>query len=379
MRLAFTLFKYFPYGGVQRDALQIARCCLALGHEVEFFALRWEGPRPEGIPVNLLRDRGLTNHARYAGYAGQVARILDARSFDLVVGFNKMPGLDLYFAADGCFLDKAFRRPWPHRLTRRFRHFAAFERTVFDPQAGTQILFLVRTEIEKYRRHYGTPESRLHLLPPGVIPDRAAGPNFAELRRDLRAELAIAEDDLLVLLIGSGFRTKGLDRALRAIAALPEAFRERTRFVAIGQDRAAPFERLARRLGVARRFRVFAGRDDIPRFLQGADLLIHPAYYENSGMVLLESIIAGLPVLTTDSCGYAHFVTDVGAGRVLPGPYEQAALNAALRDMLTSAEQRQRWRANGIEFGRTADLYNLHSRAARIIDRVGREKLGAGQ
>lgn len=44
---------------------------------------------------------------------------------------------------------------------------------------------------------------------------------------------------------------------------------------------------------------VLKGRSDIPRFLLGADLLIHPAYNENTGTVLLEALVAGLPVLVS--------------------------------------------------------------------------------
>ncbi|WP_163066577.1 glycosyltransferase, partial [Acinetobacter baumannii] len=63
---------------------------------------------------------------------------------------------------------------------------------------------------------------------------------------------------------------------------------------------------------------ILKGRSDIPRFLLGADLLIHPAYNENTGTVLLEALVSGLPVLVTDVCGYAHYIAEADAGRVLP-------------------------------------------------------------
>jgi hypothetical protein len=54
--------------------------------------------------------------------------------------------------------------------------------------------------------------------------------------------------------------------------------------------------------------RILRGTQRHPRFLLGADLLIHPAYNENTGTVLLEALVAGLPVLTTAVCGYAHYI-----------------------------------------------------------------------
>ena len=53
-------------------------------------------------------------------------------------------------------------------------------------------------------------------------------------------------------------------------------------------------------------------------------------------MVILEAIVSGLPVLTTATCGYAFHVKDAAAGRVLPAPFRQDELNAALEEMLCS-------------------------------------------
>ena len=62
---------------------------------------------------------------------------------------------------------------------------------------------------------------------------------------------------------GSGFRVKGLDRAVRSLAALPEAQRAHARLVVIGQNRPMEFELLARKLGVVDRVHFLGGRDDV--------------------------------------------------------------------------------------------------------------------
>src|SRR5690606_38160199 len=118
----------------------------------------------------------------------------------------------------------------------------------------------------------------------------------------------------LVLFVGSGFRAKGLDRAIRSMAALPGELKKRARLLVIGQDQAARYERLARRLGIESQIVFAGGRDDVPLHLLAADVLLHPAYHETTGNVLLEALSAGLPVLTTDSCGWASHVEDSGGG-----------------------------------------------------------------
>lgn len=371
MRLAFVLYKYFPYGGLTRDMVRIARACVARGHQVHVYARSWDDGVPAGIERTCLPAKGVSRHARNRAFQHRLREALAADPVDRVVGFNKMPGLDVYYAADGCLRAKlvAEHGLLAHWLP-RYRHFLAYEAAVFAPKSRTEILMISPTQREVYIEHYGTPAARLHMLPPGIARDRMAADDAAEQRAAFRATHGIGEDELVVLCVGSGFKTKGLDRSLRAMAALPAGLKERTRLIAIGDDKPDRFLRLARRLGVADRFAIWRGRDDIPQVLQGGDLLLHPAYYENTGTVLLEAVIAGLPVLTTAACGYAYHVEAAQAGRVIEDPFVQGRLDAALADMLTSP-QRASWRNNGILYGRTADLYAMPELAAAAIEQLG--------
>jgi UDP-glucose:(heptosyl)LPS alpha-1,3-glucosyltransferase len=124
---------------------------------------------------------------------------------------------------------------------------------------------------------------------------------------------------------------------------------------------------MAASLGLAEQVQILQGRDDIPRFLLGADLLIHPAYNENTGTVLLEAVVAGLPVLTSAVCGYAHYIAEAVAGIVLPEPFAQAAMNAALLRMLSDDAARRQWQTNGLAFAEHADIYDNAEVAADVI------------
>jgi UDP-glucose:(heptosyl)LPS alpha-1,3-glucosyltransferase len=368
MTLAFVLYKYFPYGGLQRDFVRIAQACQRRGNRIRVYTQSWQGEMPDGFELVRVPARALGNHVRNEKFARWVQAHLAANPVDRIIGFNKMPGLDVYYAADPCYEDKArnLRNPL-YRYSPRYRHFSAFERAVFAPELATQILMIAERQVPIFQQHYGTPTERFHMLPPGILPDRRAPPDAPAIRAGLRAEFGLGDDDLLLTQIGSGFKTKGLDRSLRALAALPPELRTRTRFIVIGQDDPAPFLRLAASLGITDRVQILPGRDDVPRFLLGADLLLHPAYNENTGTVLLEGVVAGLPVLTTAACGYAHFITEAGAGEVIHDPFEQAALNAALRDLLTDESRRAACAAAGLRFAEHADIYSLHQRAADVI------------
>ncbi len=367
VKFAFCVFKYFPFGGISRDLERIAGESLARGHVVRVYTLSWEGPAMNGVDVVVAPVKGLTNHARYARFAKWVAEHLREYPVDLVVGMNKMPGIDVYYAGDSCYEEKSqTQRNWLYRSTPRYRTFSNFERAVFGRDSDTEILTISEVQTPLFRRHYGTQWERLHPLPPGIDRSRRASVDRADIRCAFRREFQIGDDERLLLFVGSGFIKKGLDRAIAAFAALPIALRRASRLFVVGEDNAKPFEKRIARLGLTDRITFFSGRDDVPRFLFGADALLLPAYDENTGTVILEAMIAGLPVLVTENCGYAHYVEQANAGLIVHIPYEQQALDDKLVELLTSPE-RGRWRRNGIAFGNRPEIYRLTEAA---VDRL---------
>lgn len=364
MRLAFVLFSWFPHGGLQKDLVKVVRACQAHA-EISIYTLSWDGELLAGVDTIIVPVTGWTATARRANFARYVSSQVRTRH-DRVIGFNRMPGLDFYFAADTCFAERAWRQHgWWYRYTPRARQYLAFERAVFGAEAQTRALLLSPMQRSDYQRWYHTPDVRLIDLPPGISREHRAAADAAYLRAEFRREFGIGDDELLVLQVGSGFRTKGVERSLTALAALSEEVKCKTRYFLVGRD--APDKWLARAtsLGLGNNVRIFPPRDDIRRFMQGADLLLHPSRNESAGMVLLEAVVAGLPVLTTANCGYAFHVHNAQAGHVCEEPFVQATLNQQLLAMLQA--DRAAWRANGIRYGQSEALYDMPEAAAAVL------------
>jgi len=172
---------------------------------------------------------------------------------------------------------------------------------------------------------------------------------------------------VVLLSVGSGFRIKGVDRSLRALAALPAEQRARIRFWVVGQDDPAPYQAQAKALGVLSQVEFTGGRSDIPELMLAADCLVHPAYHENTGTVLLEALVAGLPVLCSQRCGYAPYIEQAQAGVVLPEPFSLDDYVQALTDLIAQPERRARMQQSGLAYAATADIYDMPRRAADLI------------
>lgn len=371
MRLAFLLYKYFPYGGMQRDFARFVEEVSARGHYCRIYCINWEGAELPGVELRLVPVSAPSNHRRNERFTEWVQRDLAADPVDGVVGFNKMPGLDVYYAADSCYLDKALNeRGAMYRRGGRFRHFSSYEEAVFGEDSDTEILLISSTEKAKFVQHYHTPESRMHMLPPGIGRDRCVGDDGPARRKAIREELGIESGEHVLLFVGSGFIKKGLDRAIRALAyAWDDQPHQRMTLLVVGQDKERRFRKLAKKLKVADGVRFLGGRDDVPDLLLGADALIHPALDEAAGIVLLEALVAGLPVITTDACGYAHYIAAAKAGLVLRSPFQQEDLNHAVLRTVDGV-YRSQCRETGLAYSRLTDLYSMHSTGAELIEKL---------
>jgi UDP-glucose:(heptosyl)LPS alpha-1,3-glucosyltransferase len=82
---------------------------------------------------------------------------------------------------------------------------------------------------------------------------------------------------------------------------------------------------------------------------------------------------AGLPVVVTGNCGYAFHVKDADAGRIVPAPFEQKALDDVLVELLTSADL-HRLAENGVQYTSRNDVTGLHEKAVDIIEDVARRR-----
>ena len=374
MHFAFCLYKHFPYSGLSLDMLRIANECVQRGHKASVFTGSWEGDIPDGVEVVIVKHFGLTNHTRAGAFHRKLHKELSTREFDVLVGFNKIPGMDVYYCGDYCYVGRSYlRHSFFYRFTPRFLYFSNFERGVFEASSHTSVLSLSDREKSIYQQFYLTQDSRFLCLPPTLEKARWASLSDLPDRDSIRESLEIKKDDNLVFLIGSGFATKGLDRAIVAMSALPKKLLKKTYLYVVGQDKNEPFLRLAKRLGVSDNIRFLGGRKDVPTLMKAGDMLLHPAYAETTGGVLLEAVVSGLPVLATPVCGYAPHINLAKAGHVLRKRFSQEELNNKLHEMLLS-EEKEIWRQNGLKYGQNPGLYVMPQRAVDFIEEAHNQR-----
>lgn len=367
--LAFIIERYFEFGGLQRDMRRFVIACAQAGHNVTVFTSWWDSPDEPPFDVEIIDFRMSSNHRTIKKMEDFVYNLRRANKFDCITGFNRVGGLDVYFGGDLCLKAKLrhHHRTWL-RFLPRYRTYLELEAAVFGQKSETDIMLISPMESETIQRLYQTAPDRIHLLPPGIDRDRlVANPLTGENRNQFRQAFGVRYDDLLILAVGSSFRTKGVDRTIAAIASLPDELKNRCRYIVVGLGKDKKFNAVAQRRGIGDRISFTGGRLDIANFYYAADVLVHPARMENTGTALLEAMVTGLAVIVTENCGYAHYIQEANGGQVCPEPFDQLQLNNILMESLANDERRTQYGKNGCEYCKNADIYCMIEKGVRVI------------
>jgi UDP-glucose:(heptosyl)LPS alpha-1,3-glucosyltransferase len=98
---------------------------------------------------------------------------------------------------------------------------------------------------------------------------------------------------------------------------------------------------------------------------------VHPAYRENTGLVILEGMASGAPMLVTETCGYAMHVKNADAGIVSAEPFNQEVFNQQwleMRQALDLANKpKPKWSKNGLAYTKKIMQDNDGSAEANIL------------
>jgi len=373
MKIALACFKYSSAAAYPQDLIRLAEELHRRGHQVSLYCrvIASGSSVPAFLAVRRLEGASWGNARRAAKFIRGLREALRQDRPDVLVAFNRIPGADFYYATTRCIAATPLSGfSWFKKLLPRYRFNLALEKRIFRAKSGTRILHVSDLQKKEYQRAYGTGDDRFFKLPPD-IPARCGRPADASLRRArLREELGLREDDILLLTVGN-FRIAGADRAVGALASLPDKFQERCQLIVAGSGSVSAMRRLARHLAVADRVRFTAVDEELNDLLLAGDLLLHPARGEAAGTAPLQALCAGLPVLATSSGGWAREIVRADSV-LLPAPFHQVELNRTLRMLLSTPQKLEEMAREAVSAAGSFDLKRRFEVAADIITGKGR-------
>lgn len=183
-------------------------------------------------------------------------------------------------------------------------------------------------------------------------------------RRRLRQSLGAGDDDVVIVAVGRLVAEKGypeLLAAMRSVQATLWVVGER-----LASDHADPIQASVRMVeqdpALAARVRFLGYRGDVPALLRAADVFVLASHREGMPRSIIEAMLSGLPVVTTNIRGAREEVVEGETGFLVP-VRDPAALAAALQNLATDLALCQRQGAAGR--ARAEALYD----EAKVVDR----------
>jgi phosphatidylinositol alpha-mannosyltransferase len=287
--------------------------------------------------------------------SGRVKRLLSVERFDVIhLHEPLMPVLPITVLRHSSSVnvgtfhsswDARFARLWGNPLLRRF-----------DRRLHARIAVSERAR-DFAAAHF---PHEYQIIPNGIATDEF-GPSvrpFAHLRNGM----------INLLFVGRLEQRKGFSYLLRAFARLKSEIPGLRLIVvgAYGEKTRRRYEALVEASGI--RDVLFTGQasqEDLPRYYRSADIFCAPSIGgESQGIILLEAMASGRPVVASDIPGYRTVVEDGREGLLVPAR-DPEALARALRRLIADPELRERMSASGL---RRADEYSWPKIAARVLE-----------
>jgi len=346
-------------GGMSVYVRETARWLARAGHQVDIFTSAGEGDVEAALypGVRLIRlGRGrfsqipksrMANHLEEIFDCLEAARQQNGGAYDLVHSHYWLSGVVGEMAAKG------WRCPHVimfHTLGAAKNNAAAEENEPLGRMASERRLtqsadaVVVPTEREKENLldHCRADSQNLHVIPCGVNLDHFRPLDRFSARRTLNLDL----DQDLLLYVGRFAPVKGLDVLLGAMSQLVKTG-NRPRLIVVGGDGPAAtstqaVRRQIRELHLERHVQL-AGRIDasaLPCYYNAADLLVVPSRYESFGLVALEALACGTPVLATPVGAMERLLVEGKNGLVVQSPDSTAVARGIAAQLALDGNQR---------------------------------------
>jgi glycogen(starch) synthase len=192
--------------------------------------------------------------------------------------------------------------------------------------------------------HFHVPADKLRVIPIGIDPSRFKNRNVD--RNRVRQKYGIGPDEKLVLFVGRLTNQKGCEYLIRAIPYVTRFFNVKLLIAGEGYLK-GELESIAVASGVRSRtiFAGYVGDDDLTNLFLSSDLMVVPSVYEPFGVVALEAMAAGLPVVASNVDGLAEIINHEENG-ILVFARDSSSIAWGISRILSDPENTQRMTQN---------------------------------
>ena len=340
MKVALSFPGCHRRAGVERVMVECLNYLAGRGHETHAFASEWDRSvlRPEVI-CHDVPARGRLAAQQVAAFQTDSGRALAALRPDAIGSFGvaatkgSVVWMQSVHAAwiDTCKRTRTFRERFKQRLNPFHPMILRAEKKLLAGRRYRRLIALTPQVKDDLARFYAVPAADVEILPNGFSRSEFNPGNRRRERAEMRRSLGFPAEARVIVFVANEAERKGLPQLLSAVAKLADPT---LHVLAVGRFDPAASARLADSLGLASRVRFPGASAQVAQFYAAADLFALPTQYEAWGLVIIEAMACGLPVLTSRLAGAAVAVAEGFSGQLLDEPRDEAEITRKLAVLL---------------------------------------------
>ncbi len=351
---------------------------------LRLYTMRVEGVDTEGIEVRKIPDLPGPHLLRYSWWfcANQLWRARDR-----LAG----PGPDVVHSPGVNSLDATavsvhivFAKHWERLrgraigdLSQRARMARALHRILYWRlvrtlesllYSGSSLIWAISGEdAGELECRFNRPKGSVPVLPYGVDAGRFSPSGVKSSRNSMRRRLQV-EGHRVLLLVTNDAHTKGMDKAIEAVALLPED----TVLALAGIVDSNEVEKQAAILGVGDRVRVWPHTAEIMDYYAAADILVAPSRQDAFSMPPLEAMSCGIPTVVSRRAGVSELLEHEHNTLIVEDPEDAAELASHVRRLLEDHGVAECLSLEGRKFAESCSWDENAARAADLIEHEAR-------
>ena len=344
MKIAVIRQKFVNYGGAEQFVSGYTRYLAEMGHEVHIFANQWTPSHHPNIKIHSVRAFTRNSFLRVLSFAWFALQAISFKSYDIVQSHERIWRQDIYRAGDGCHREWLERRssylPFIKRFFLNFNLFhqliLRLEKRIFEKGECKKIIAISQMVKRDILRHYRLPEDRVKVVYNGIQLDRFNPSNKKKFCDEVRQQLRISGQEVMILFVGSGFERKGLEYLIKSIQYVKE---KNWRLVLVGKGNWGKYLKFTSKKN-QEKITCLEPIDEIEKLYAAADFFILPSIYEPFGNANLEALASGLPIITSRNAGASEIITPKKEGIILEDPSDSKSIAEAI-DYLMDPKNRE--------------------------------------
>jgi UDP-glucose:(heptosyl)LPS alpha-1,3-glucosyltransferase len=262
-------------------------------------------------------------------------------NFDLVHSHERI------FAADLFTLHGVPHRYWVDQVRRKKmslhdRATAWVEKKLVLESGCRKFVAVSHLTRDIFLQEYLIDPEKVAVIHPGVELSDYRRKNKDDVRLAMRSSLGISENELVIVFASMNFEIKGLDDIIASLGRLPKQI-PRFKLVVAGKGNTKKYRKIAGEAGVAENL-VFTGvlsREKLTDLYLAGDLYVMLSKFDTFGMVVLEAMAAGLPVMVSSHVGAKDLVVQNENGFVVDDPSDHDRVAFILKAMLDENNRRR--------------------------------------